>query len=159
MNTCCIILAVSFRKKTSSHKNLNWSLFWLDKVLFSKEHADYLYQPNVTTNFHRLLFKYFYNEGILFSFSKGFNYAGGFQAYRHNLFALVKAKWPRNFGERPDKACFDVGGDYKIRNLADPPFRPYKLTKKGYDDCMLLMCHYTCVDWCLYGATEVSAHA
>ena len=156
VNTCCMILAVGFKKKTSTHQDLDWSSFWLNETLFSKEHADCLYQPNVTANYHRLLFKYFHDEGILFSCSRDFNYVGGFQAYWLKLFSLAKAKRPKDFGERPNKACFDVDGDYKIRNCADPPFTPYELSKKGYNDCMLLMCHYTCVDWCLRGATEVS---
>ena len=86
---------------------------------------------------------------------KDFNYPGGFQAYWSELFSLAKAKRPNDFGERPNKACFDSDADYKIRNLADPPFTPFELTKKGYDDCMMLMLHYTCVDWCLRDATEV----
>ena len=44
------------------------------------------------------------------------------------------------------KACFNVNGDYKIKNLADPPFIPYKLTKKGYNDFMPSTFHYTYVN-------------
>ena len=149
-----MLVAVSFRKKTAD-KGLDWSSFWVDRSLFSKSHADALYQPNVTALFHRHLFKYFHDEGIIFSLSKDFNYPGGFQAYWSELFSLAKAKRPNDFGERPNKACFDADADYKIRNLADPPFTPFELTKKGYNDCMMLMSHYTCVDWCLRGATEV----
>ena len=68
----------------------------------------------------------------------------------------MKEKRPSDFGECPNKAAFDVDADYKIRNNADPPFTPYELTKKGYDYCMLLMCHYTCVNFCLRGGTEAS---
>ena len=72
------------------------------------------------------------------------------------MFLLAKGKWPTDFGERPNKTLFDIDGDLKTRNLADPPFTPFKLTKKGYDDCMMLMCHYICVVYCLRGATDVS---
>ena len=81
---------------------------------------------------------------------------GGFQAYWRQLFALCKSKRPKDFGEKPNKAEFDVDADYKIRNSADPPFKPFEISRKGYDDCMLLMAYYTCVNWCLRGATEVS---
>ena len=155
VNACMMLLAVNLRKSTAKNDNLDWSSFWVDKSLFTLEHANACYQPDVTSLFHRQLFKYFHDEGILFSLTSDFNYTGGFQAYWSELFALVKAKRPNDFGERPNKASYDIDGDFKIRNLADPPFTPYALNRKGYDDCMILMCHYTCVDWCLRGATEV----
>ena len=154
VNTCMLIVAQKLRKKSSS-VDLDWSSFWLDNSLFSLEHADACYQPNVTSLYHRHLFKYFHDEGILFSLSNDFKFEGGFDAYWKKLFAFAKEKRPKEFGERPNKACFDVDSDYKIRNEADPPFTPFELNKKGYDDCMLLMAHYTCVDWCLRGAKEV----
>ena len=122
---------------------------------FTKEHAHACYQPNVTSLFHRQLFKYFHDEGILFSLAHDFNFVGGFQAYWTELFTLCKEHRP-DFGERPNKATFDPDADHKIRHNANPPFTPYELTKKGYDDCMLLFAHYTCVDYMLRGAIEVS---
>ena len=117
------------------HANLLWlydlllkeSLLWLDNLLFTKEHADCLHQPNVTGLYHRQLFKYFHDEGILFSLAKDFNYEGGFQAYWRKLFSSAKA-CPKDFGERPNKACFDVDADHKIQHLADPPYCPFELT-------------------------------
>ena len=154
VNTCMLIVAQKLRKKSSSI-DLDWSSFWLDNSLFSLEHANACYQPNVTSLYHRHLFKYFHDEGILFSLSSDFKFEGGFDAYWKKLFAFAKEKRPKEFGERPNKACFDVDADFKIRNQADPPFTPFELSKKGYDDCMLLMAHYTCVDYCLRGAKEV----
>jgi len=91
----------------------------------------------------------------LFSLSTDFKFEGEFDAYWKKLFAFAKEKRPKEFGERPNKACFDVDADFKIWNQSDPTFTPFELNKKGYDDCMLLMAHYTCVDWCLRGAKEV----
>ena len=157
LNACMMFVAQHLRKKVSSGgDDLNWSEFWLDNSLFTKRHADCCYQPNVTSLYHRHLFSYFHEQGIVYSLNKDFNFDGGFQAYWTKLFTLVKEKRPSDFGERPNKAAFDVDADYKIRNTADPPFTPYALTKKGYDDCMLLMCHYTCVNFCLCGGTEAS---
>ena len=67
---------------------------------------------------------------------------------------MVKHHRP-DFGELPNKACFDIAADFKIRNNVCPPYSPYELTKKGYEDCMELMAHYACVSYCLRGATEV----
>ena len=61
-----------------------------------------------------------------------------------------------DFGERPNKATFDREADVKIRYNADPPFKPYELTKEGYNDCFMLFAHYLCVNWSLRGAMEVS---
>ena len=157
LNVCMMFLAMHLRKKVSSSDDtLNWSDFWLDESLFTIQHANSVYQPNVVALYHRHLFKYFHDQGIVYSLSSDFNFDGGFQAYWTSLFALCKEKRPSDFGERPNKAAFDVDADYKIRNTADPPFTPFALTKKGYDDCMLLMCHYTCVNYCLRGGTEAS---
>ena len=102
------------------------------------------------------LFKYFHDQWIVYSLNSDFNFDGGFQAYWTRLFMLRKEKHPDNFGERPIKASFDIDADYKIRNTVDPPFTPYELTKKGYEDCMILICHYTCVNYYLRGGTEAS---
>ena len=91
----------------------------------------------------------------MFLLAHDFNFVGGFQAYWTELFTLCKEHRP-DFGERPNKATFDPDADHKIRHNANPPFTPYELTKKGYDDCMLLFAHYTCVDYMLRGAIEVS---
>ena len=154
VNTCLILVAQRLRLK-SSNKKLDWSSFWIDKTLFTKEHANACYQPNVSALFHRQLFKYFHDEGLMFSLANDFNYKGGFQAYWTELFKLVKEK-RQEFGELPNKAFFDPQADYKIRHNANPPYTPFELSRKGYDDCMDLMAHYTCVDFCLRGATEVS---
>ena len=157
INTCMMFVAQHLRKKdTNLTETLNWSEFWLDNRLFTKEHANCCYQPNVTSLYHRHLFKYFHDQGIVYSLSSDFNFDGGFQAYWTRLFTLCKEKRPDDFGERPHKASFDADADYKIRNTADPPFTPYELNKKGYEDCMILMCHYTCVNFCLRGGTEAS---
>ena len=157
VNACMMFVAQSYRKKSSLLTTpLNWSQFWLDNALFTKEHANCCYQPNVTGLFHRHLFKYFHDQGIAYSLGCDFNFDGGFQSYWTELFKLCKEKRPDDFGERPNKAAFDVDADYKIRNTADPPFTPYQLTKKGYEDCLMLFCHYTCVNYCLRGGTEAS---
>ena len=129
-------------------------LFGRINTLFTQAHANACYQPNATALFNRLLFKYFHDEGINYKLAD-FNFIGGFQAYWTELFALVKEKRSDEYGDRPNKAHFDLQADFKIRNNANPPFCLFKLTKDGYDDCMLLMAHYTCVDYCLRGATEV----
>ena len=156
INTCLMFVAQNLRTKVSEGNGLDWSAFWLDKSLFTVEHAKSCYQPNVTSLFHRHLFKYFHDEGILFSLSNDFNFTGGFQAYWVELFSLAKGKRPEEFGERPNKAQFDADADIKIWTTTNPPFTPFELIRKDYDDCMLLMAHYTCVDWCLRGANEVS---
>ena len=153
VNTCMILVAQQLRLK-SADKKLDWSSIWVDPKKFTKEHAMACYQPNVTSLFHRHLFKYFHDEDIMFSQAKDFNFQGGFQAYWTELFTMVKHHRP-DFGELPNKACFDIAADFKIRNNAVPPYTPYELTKKGYEDCMELMAHYACVSYCLRGATEV----
>ena len=135
VNTCMLLVAQQLRKKTSSTE-LDWSSFWTDDTLFTIEYANACYQPNVTSLYHQLLFKYFHDEGVLFSLSSDFNFEGGFQAYWKKLFEFAKEKRLSEFGERPNKACFDVDADVKIRKNADPPFTPYELTKKG----MMIAC-------------------
>lgn len=154
LNTCLLLVAQHLRKQKST--NLDWSSFLTDNSLFSTAHAQECYQPNVTALYHRHLFKYFHDEGVMYSMSTDFNQTGGFQAYWKEIFALCKSKRPADFGEKPLKACFDIDADYKIRNTADPPFTPFELTKKGYEDAMILFSHYMSVIWCLRGATEVS---
>ena len=123
-----MLVAQNLRKKDASSE-LNWSDFWVDKKKFTKEHAQACYQPNVTSLFHRQLFKYFHDEGILFSLAHDFNFVGGFQAYWTELFTLCKEHRP-DFGERPNKATFDPDADHKIWHNANPPFTPYELKKK-----------------------------
>ena len=72
---------------------------------------------------------------------------GGFQAYQGELFSLAKEKRPEEFGERPNKAQFDNDANIKIWTNINSPFTPFELSRKCYDDCMILMAHYTCVDW------------
>ena len=77
-----------------------------------------------------------------------------FKRIGRSFFTMVKHHRP-DFGELPKKACFDIAADFKIRNNVCPPYSPYELTKKGYEDCMELMAHYACVSYCLCGSTEV----
>ena len=79
VNTCMILVAQQLRLKNAS-KELDWSSTWIDPKKFTKEHAMACYQPDVTSLFHRHLFKYFHDEGIIFSQAKDFNFQGGFQA-------------------------------------------------------------------------------
>ena len=72
VNTCLMFVAQNFRKRTES-SDLDWSAFWVDRSLFTKEHADACYQPSVTALYHRHLFKYLHDEGIMYSMSSDFN--------------------------------------------------------------------------------------
>ena len=93
INTCLMLVAQKLRLK-SSDENLDWSNFWIDSSLFTKAHAKACYQPNVTSLFHRQLFKYFHEEGILYSLVHDFNYKGSFQVYWIALWQLVKENRP-----------------------------------------------------------------
>ena len=81
-----LIVAQKYCLKLSVGTDLDWSSFWTDKLLFTCEHTNALYQPNATGLFHCYLFKYFHDEGIIFSLSNDFDFEGRFQAYWNTLF-------------------------------------------------------------------------
>lgn len=93
-----MIFVVQYLRKKGDD-NLNWSQFWLENSLFTKRHAYYYYQPNVASLYHRHVFSYFREQGIVYSLHKDFNFDGGFQAYWTRSFELVKEKRPGDFGE------------------------------------------------------------
>ena len=113
LNTC---LLAAQHLRNIFLANLDWAAFWVDKSLFTTQHAQECYQPNVTALFYLHLFNYLHDKGLMYSMSTNFNEKGRFQAYWRELFLLCKEKIPADFGEKPLRTCFDVDVDYKIRN-------------------------------------------
>ena len=90
INTYLIFFVQNLRTKVSEGNGLDWSVFWIDELLFTVEHVKSRYQPSVTSLFNRHLFKYFHDEGILFSQRNDLNFTWDFQAYWAELSSLAK---------------------------------------------------------------------
>lgn len=90
VNTCLIFVAKNLRTNSFKGNDLDWSSFWVDKWLFTVDHAKSCYQWNVIRLFHRHLLKCFNDECVLFSLNIDFNLAEGFQAYWVAFFSLTK---------------------------------------------------------------------
>ena len=61
--------------------------------------------------------------------------------YVNEFIYLVKEKNPAKIEEYPNSSQFDPDHDVKMRNNTTPFFFSFELTRKYYDDFLLLLAH------------------
>ena len=139
-----VLVAVS-----CSLKLLKYSHVDITKRPVTPEIANALYQPNTLQTFWKHIFSWFSRNGVVYKASKDFNGEGGFQAFYKNLYASCELL-RMDLGRKPMQASVDLSAEHKIRKFGN--FKPMH----DYDDCMMLLMHYTLKNFQMRASKEVS---
>lgn len=124
--------------KTAAKKTLLNSVLmtWAHKhrkIGFELDDPLGVYQPGTTDTQVKMFFKVLNDNGTTITHSEMKGITGSYWKYFEELYRKTREVRP-DFGTRPNRAAVDLKADWKIRNLADPPYRPFEV----YNDLLHL---------------------
>lgn len=93
---------------------------------FEEGDAEGVYQPNTFDTTLKILFRFFKQSGVCIEQSNLRGMPGSFHAVLKELYARTQIARPEDYGRLPNKASSEPNDEYKLRNCANPPLRPFE---------------------------------
>jgi hypothetical protein len=146
LNACMVWFAINVRKKKFAHLD--------PSTMDAKTDADSRHQPNSLQTMCKQLFSTFCTSGVNIKLASLKMLKGSVHAYFKKLFAEVVKERPE-YGRKPFQAGIDHNDEFKIRNAANPPYRP----DECFVDLLELLVHQILKIFMLRGMEEVSVAA
>jgi len=135
LNACILVWVLSFWKKG-----------------FDRSDIAGMPQPNYTDKCIKHIFKVLHDQYIMISHQEMKSLPGSYWHHLEKNFATA-CQTRADFGRKPNQAAVEHEDEAKLRNKADPPYRPLE----SYDDLLTLVLYKFNRDLFNRGGDEVSA--